>query len=83
MEKADQVICEEGDMGDEVYIVLKEKVKVEAKASQQMIDILNTEKDMHPSLMEAPRELSMAFQCNQSRYQSHLTTLAHFHTTTS
>eukprot|EP00957_Ditylum_brightwellii_P046709 3544481-Ditylum_brightwellii.AAC.1 len=69
-------------MGDIVYMVLKGEVKVEAKASQQMIDILDTEKDMHPSPMEAPKKLSMVFQCDQSHYQSHLTTPAHFHRTT-
>eukprot|EP00957_Ditylum_brightwellii_P157771 12008351-Ditylum_brightwellii.AAC.1 len=61
MEKVGQVICEERHMGDIVYMVLKGEVKAEAKASQQMIDILDTEKDMHPSPMEAPRKLSMAF----------------------
>eukprot|EP00957_Ditylum_brightwellii_P148265 11288420-Ditylum_brightwellii.AAC.1 len=83
MKKAGQVICDERDMGGIVYMVLKGGVEEEAKASQQMIDILDTEKDMHPSPMEAPRKLSMAFQYDQSHYQSHLTTLAHFHTTTS
>lgn len=78
VKKAGQVICGKGDMGDYIYIVLKGEVKAEAK-----VDILDTKKDMHPSPMVAPRKLSMAFQCDQSHYQSHLTTPAHFHTTTS
>jgi len=79
MEKAGQVICEEGDVGDEVYIVLKGKVKVEAKASQRMVDILDNEKELPPSLPSddidaVPRKMSVTFQCDQSKSQRQLTT---------
>ena len=39
IEKEGAVICREGDIGDEVYILLQGEVKVEVKASTRMIEL--------------------------------------------
>lgn len=42
VKKSGDIICNEGDMGNEVYVILKGNVKVEAKATERVIEILNS-----------------------------------------
>ncbi len=39
IEKEGAIICREGDIGDEVYIILQGEVKVEVKASTRMVEL--------------------------------------------
>jgi len=41
IEKKGSVICREGDIGNEVFILLSGEVKIEAKASKRMIELFN------------------------------------------